>query len=588
MSPAPIRYRVAMPEPASHEFHVTMDIPPLPERQSLDIVFPVWAPGSYMVRDFSRHVYELAATAGGRSLALERLDKARWRLQTGGRAATVRYRVFAFEQSVRTSVLDDSHAFWNGTSLFFLVDGETARPCLLEVEPAPGWRISTALPALRGRPHAFRAADYDELVDSPVEIGTHALFAFRAGGARFQVAWQGESNVDRSRMLATLRRIVEATGAMFGGFPFDRYLFIVHALPARGGGLEHARSCALDIAGFSFEDEKGYQSFAELAAHEFFHVWNVKRIHDRCLGPFDYAKENYTRLLWFHEGFTEYMQGHILLRAGLLATERYLKDLAEDWTRYRARPGRNVTPLSELSYEAWIKQYKPAENHQNRMVSYYDKGRWAALVLDLLLRQATRGRRGLPELFARLWRRVAARGRPVDAAIIRREAEALAGRSLSSYFGRYIDGTAELPVPDLLRTAGIEVEAAAPGDANDPVRAKRLQSWCGLVFAGNGEGERATLKNVVPNSPAWRAGLTYNDEVVAVDGIRVGSSTVAKRLADHAPGQSASLAFFRKDRLREATLRMRRSPERRWSFALDPEAPDAARTLRRHWLGARD
>jgi predicted metalloprotease with PDZ domain len=585
---APIRYRVAMPEPQSHEFHVTMDIPALPERRSLDIVFPVWAPGSYLVRDFSRHVYELGATAGGKPLVIERLDKARWRLQTGGRAATVRYRVFAFEQSVRTSFLDDRHAFWNGTSLFFLVEGESERPCLLEVEPPAGWRISCALPALRRQPHLFRAANYDELVDSPVEVGTHDLFAFRASGTRFEVAWQGESNVERTRMLAILRRIVDATGALFGGFPFARYLFIVHALPARGGGLEHAASCTLDIAGFAFEDEKGYQSFAELAAHEFFHAWNVKRIHDRVLGPFDYARENYTRLLWFHEGFTEYMQGLILLRAGLLTAERYLKDLAEDFTRYAARPGRNVTPLSELSYEAWIKQYKPAENHQNRVVSYYDKGRWAALVLDLLLRQATGGRRGLADLFGRLWRSFGAKGRAIDAAIIQREAEAMAGRSLGSYFRRFIDGTAELPVPDVLRGAGVKVEVAAPGDANDPVKARRLQSWCGLVFAGNGDAEKATVKNVVPGSPAWRAGLSYGDEVVAVDGLRVSNSTVGRRLADHAPGESATLSFFRKERLHQATIRMRRTPERKWAFALDPEATPAVKALRRHWLGTTD
>jgi predicted metalloprotease with PDZ domain len=588
MPQAPIRYRVAMPEPQSHELHVTLEIPALAERRALDIVFPVWAPGSYLVRDFSRHVYDLEAVAGTRRLALDRLDKARWRLQTGGRAATVRYRVFAFETSVRTSFLDDSHAFWNGTSLFFLVDGEADRPCLLDVEPPPGWRISTALPALRGQPSSFRAKNYDELVDSPVEIGVHELHVFRAGGTRFEVALQGPTNVDRRRLLATLRKIVQTTGAMFSGFPCQRYLFIIHALPARGGGLEHADSCTLDIAGNSFEDEKGYQSFAELAAHEFFHAWNVKRIHDRALGPFDYGKENYTRLLWFHEGFTEYMQGLVLVRAGLVTAERYLKDLAEDWTRYRARPGRSVTSLSELSYEAWIKQYKPAENHVNRMVSYYDKGRWAGLILDLLLRSATAGRRGLPDLFSRLWLAHAAQGRAIDAAAIRREAEYLAGRSLSSYFRRFIDGTVELPVPELLRGAGVKVEARAPADASDAVKAKRLLPWSGLVFAANGDSEKAVVKNVVPASPAWRAGLTFGDEIVAVDGSRVTGASVGKRFADHAPGKSAEVAFFRKDRLRTAMVRLARNPERKWSFAMDAEASPRTRLLRRHWLGIKD
>jgi predicted metalloprotease with PDZ domain len=588
MPAAPIHYRVAMPEPQSHELHVTIEIPALPERSTLDIGFPVWAPGSYLVRDFPRNVYDLQAECGQRPVALARLDKSRWRLRTDGRAVRLRYRVFAFETSVRTSFLDDSHAFWNGTSVFFYVDGERERPCLLDIQPLPGWRISTALPVLRGRPQTYRAQSYDELVDSPVEIGAHERHGFRSGRTRFEVALQGTTNLDRARMLAILRAIADTTGVIFGGFPFDRYLFIVHALPIRGGGLEHANSCTLDIAGLSFEDERAYQSFAALAAHELFHAWNVKRIHDRALGPLDYTKENYTRLLWFHEGFTEYLQELLLMRAGLLPAERYLKELAEAWSRYRARPGRNVTPLSELSYEAWIKQYKPAENHANRMVSYYDKGRWAGLVLDLQLRSATGGRRGLPELFARLWRAHGRKGRAIDAAVIRREAESLAGHSLASYFRRFIDGTAELPVPELLRAAGVRVEVATPSDPTDPTKSRRLLPWTGLVFAVNGNGERALVKNVIPASPGWRAGLTFGDEIVAVAGTRVSNATVARRFADHAPGNTVTVSYFRKDRLRHTRLRLARNPERRWAFSIDGQAPPRIKALRRRWLGTRD
>jgi predicted metalloprotease with PDZ domain len=586
----PIRYHVAMPEPQSHEFHITMEIPALPERQSIDLVFPVWAPGSYLVRDFSRHIYELDIKhPGGRpKVDCQRIDKSRWRIKTDGRAVTLRYRVFAFEISVRTSFLDDSRAFLNGTSLFFLVEGETARPCVLRIEPARGWAVSTALPSLLGRAHAFRASDYDELVDSPVEVGTHERLDFRVGGTRFDVALQGRTNLDRRRMVSMLRAITQNTGAMFGGFPFRRYLFIIHALASRGGGLEHACSTTLDISGFSFEDEKGYQSFAELAAHEFFHAWNVKRIHDRVLGPFDYSKENYTDLLWFHEGFTEYAQGLVLLRAGLLSVDRHLKDLAEDWGRYITRPGRNVSPLSQLSYETWIKQYKPAENHTNRMVSYYDKGRWAGLVLDLQLRLSSDGKRGLPDLFRRLWLRHGVRNRGIDAAAIRTEAEALAGRSLGSYFRRFVDGTAELPVPALLKKVGIAISAVAHAqhERHDATKAARLLGWSGLVF-GNGNDDAAVVKNVVPDSPAWRAGITFGDELVAVDGSRVNAATVAKRLADAGPGQQVAVSFFRKDQLRSARFRMVRNPERRWTFTVDKDAGQAQRRLRHRWLGVK-
>jgi len=583
-----ISYRVAMPEPTSHEFHVTMDVPALPGRESVDLLFPAWAPGSYLVRDFSRHVYDLGVRdrRSERPLGCERLDKLRWRVRSRGRAFRVRYRVFAFEASVRTSFLDDSHAFWNGTSLFFLVEGESQRPCHLVVEPPAGWHVSSSLPVRPRVRNTFLARDYDELVDSPVEVGTHARFDFHLGGTRFEVALYGRTHADTTRLLSDLRAISKTTGALFGGFPFERYLYIIHALPTRGGGLEHANACALDIAGFSFDDEKGYQSFAELAAHEFFHAWNVKRIRDRALGPFDYSKENYTNLLWFHEGFTDYMQGLILLRAGRLTVERYLKDLGEDYSRYRARPGRNVTPLSQLSFEAWIKQYKPADNHANRMVSYYDKGRWAGLVLDLLLRTGSGGRRGLPDLFRHLWLRYAARGHSIDADIIRAEAEALAGRSLAGYFRRFIDGTAELPVPALLRLAGVDARSDRPErqEKTDAVRAARMAGYTGLVF-GTGEREGAVVRNVVPGSPAWRGGLSFGDEVVAVDDNRVTPATVAKRLADGKPGQEVTVSFFRQDRLRSVTLRLARNPERKWTFTALPNLSPEQRRIRRQWLG---
>jgi len=239
-TPAPIQYRVAMSAPATHEFEVEMRVPALPDRDTVEIVFPTWAPGSYLVRDFVRHVSGLAITdAGGRRLASERLDKQRWRIWTDGRPFRVRYRVFAFEASVRTSFLDDSHGYWNGTSLFFHVAGELERPCRVTVVPPArsGWRVATALPRARG---GYAAADFDDLVDAPFEIGTHETRAFAVGRTKFELALYGRCNADSARLVDILRRIVVATGKMFGGFPFDRYLFIVHALPVGSGGLERS------------------------------------------------------------------------------------------------------------------------------------------------------------------------------------------------------------------------------------------------------------------------------------------------------------------------------------------------------------
>jgi predicted metalloprotease with PDZ domain len=586
ISTAPVRFHVAMPEPQSHELVVTMEIPALPDRQRLRLGMPAWAPGSYMVRDFARHVYDLAVTdLRGRPVPTVRLDKQRWEIASEGRAVRVAYRVFAFEESVRTSIFDDAHAFWNGSSLFFYVEEELARPAHVEVAPRPGWRVSTALPSVSGRASTFRANSYDELCDSPFEVGTHDLETFKIGKTKFEVALFGRSNADRGRLLGDLRKIVTATGELFGGFPFDRYLFIIHHLGARGGGLEHANSCTLDIAGLGFEDDKAYQRFAELAAHEFFHAWNVKRIRDRVLGPFDYERENYTRLLWFHEGFTEYMESIILLRAGVLDPGTYLDDLAEEWPRYAYRPGRNVTPLSELSFEAWTKLYKPSDNHTNRTVSYYEKGKWVALVLELMLRQATRGKRGVEDLFIALWREFQTTGRGLGEDDIEAAVTALAGQSLDDYFESYIRGTEELPVLELLTQAGISVVSEAPweNDRGDDVKRERQRAYAGIAW-GNA-GERAIVRSVVPEGPAWAAGLTYGDDVIAVAGQRVNAATAARRFSDFQPGNKVEVHFFRKDNLRSAHVVLGENPERRVRLSPAPRPSRTARAVRRAWLG---
>ena len=591
---APVTYRVAMPDPQSHEYEIQLDVPALAGRETVDLVFPAWAPGSYLVRDFVRHVYRLAITDGrGRALPAQRLDKGRWRVETGGRPFCARYRVFAFEQSVRTSFLDDSHAYWNGTSLFFFVDGELARRCRVVVTPPPGarWHVDTALEPVRGARRTWVAADFDELVDAPFEVGLHARRRFKVGRARFELALYGRTNAEVDRLVDVLRRVVAATGKIFGGFPFRRYLFIVHALPVGSGGLEHRASVTMDITGLSFEDETGYHKFADLAAHEFFHAWNVKRIRDATLGPFDYTRESYTRLLWLHEGFTDYLANVIILRAGVTREKHFWRWIAEDWPKYASRPGRNETPLSELSFEAWIKLYKPAENHVNRAVSYYEKGLWVGMALDLTLRLRTGGKRGLPELFRVLWHELDEGARHVAEADVRAAARAVAGaragsaaaRELDAFFDRYVNGTDELHLPALWRRAGLSVREQTEwqGDDVDAVRAARARAWTGLAL----QPERTTVRNVVPDSPAWRAGLTFNDELVAVDGARVTAATFAKRIADRRPGDETRLTYFRRDELREATLTLAETPDRKLVLAPDPKANALAKAVRAGWLG---
>lgn len=599
VEPAPIRYHLEIPAPHQQYVHVTMQVPALRGRSS-DVAMPAWAPGSYLVRDFARHVYDLRAEGeGARALAVERLDKQTWRVEHEGRPFTVRYRVFAAEPSVRTSHVDDRHASLLGSSLLLYVVGQLERPAEVDVALPDGWSAHTALlpraPAEAGVAR-FSAAGYDALVDAPIELGTPAVRRFREGEVELEHVLTGAEGtaIDHARLAADAARVVRAQGELMGGLPFSRYVFLLRVSPHGGGGLEHADSTSMMMRRADFDDDGGYARAARLVAHELFHAWNVKRIHDVALGPFDYAKEVHSRLLWLHEGCTETMEAQSLLRAGLVAPADYVRDLGERWTAYVAKPGRNYDPIAEISFEAWTKGYKPAPNHDAVAVSYYEKGDLigVALDLELRLRAAGRGREGsLAGLFRRLMQSHAAKGRGITPADVEAAAAAEAGEDMAWFFARYVDGTEELPLPAILERAGVQVHASAPWLDDDgrpraePTRAQRLQRiWSGLELSDD-----AVVRTIVPGAPADAAGLMLGDAIVAVDGLEARTrAAVRARLADHEPGQTATLALFRDGRLVEHALVLGESPLRTYRFTLRAaaELPAAVRRARDGWLGA--
>lgn len=596
---APLRYRVEIPAPHQQYVHVAMEVAE-PTGRRTQVAMPAWAPGSYLVRDFARHVYDLRAeaTRDGRALPVERLDKQTWRVEHGGRPFTVRYRVFAAEPSVRTSHVDDLHASLLGSSLFLYVVGELRRPATVDVALPPSWTAHTALAAEEGAPPGvarFSAPDYDALVDAPIELGTPVVRRFTVDGAAFEYVLTGAEGtaIDVERLAADAERVAAAQGELMGGFPFERYVFLMRVSPHGGGGLEHASSTSMMMRRADFDDEGGYVRAARLAAHELYHAWNVKRIHDRALGPFDYAKETHSRLLWLHEGCTETMEAQSLLRAGLSTPEAYVRDLGERWTAYVAKPGRNHDPISAISFEAWIKAYKPAPNHANVAVSYYEKGDLigVALDLELRLRAAARGREGsLAGLLRRLMASHGEAGRGITEADVVAAAGAEAGEDMAWFFARYVDGTEELPLPDVLARAGIEVRATAPWlDADGRpratlTRAQRSQRiWSGIELTEDGR-----VRNVQPGSPADAAGLMLEDEIVAVERLEARTrAAVIARLADHDPGDTISVSLFRGGRLVERALTLAESPARTYVLALRPEAEltPEQRRVRNAWLG---
>jgi predicted metalloprotease with PDZ domain len=576
-----MRYRVALPDPDSHLFHVeaTLSKPgPNPE-----ICFPIWTPGSYLVREFARHVEGLRAEDGeGRPLPLTRLDKHRISVAAGGaRAVVLRYRVYANELSVRTCHLDGTHGYLNGAAVFPYAAGRLDEPCALEVAPPEGWQVATAL---AGGPTRFTARDYDELADSPLEIGRHRLLRLEAGGKPHELAIWGRAHLDEAALVEDVRRIVEVFARLFGGLPYDRYLFILHLADKRRGGLEHARSTTLNVARTGFFPRDAYEESLGLVAHEFFHLWNVKRLRPAALTPYDYAREQYTRLLWWFEGVTSYYDGLALVRAGITDPRRYLRTLGQSLTTLSRTPGAAKLSAEESSFLTWVKQYRPDENSVNSTVSYYLKGELVALALDLALRRAGSS---LDVLLRTLVARQAAGGLPEDG-VERAAAGILGTEAARRFFDRYVRGVEPLELG--LEQVGLRIGRRAEVGFDDKGGTPRAENgrpeagWLGIELVA---GPKLAVQSVREGSPAARAGLYAEDEIVAEDGFRVDRGALWDRLCQEGPGGRLRLTVFRRDELREVEVPLAPAPQDTVWIEPIPDAPADARAAFEAWCGAR-
>lgn len=578
----PLHYRLSIPRPADQYIHIELRIR-RPPGKAVDVAMPAWIPGSYRVRDFARHVYDFSAhTPSGVALPWVRTDKQTWRIDHGGQEVVVRYRVFAAEETVRTSHVDDRHASVNGPSVFMYLPGQRSRDCELELDLPEGWQAYGALDPVG--PHSYRVADYDALVDAPLELGNPLVRTFQIGATRFDYVLRGVEGfpADVTRLVTDAEHVATALGEEMGGFPMLRYVFLVAINRDGGGGLEHDNSTMIMLRRSEFQGERGYTRAVELAAHELFHAWNVRRIRDAALRPYDYRAETPSELLWFHEGFTESVQELALLRAGLRDADAFLSELATAWTTYLAIPGRNAEPIAAVSRDAWIRAYQPAPNHPNVAVSYYDKGKFLGLTLDieLRLRAAARQQQGdLMGMFRRLMQSHGDGERGLTHRDIVAAASAEAGEDMAWFFERYVLGTEEIPFPQTLARIGVTVETANPWDEDPTARAD-----AGLELAGT------RISNIYPDSPGSAAGLMRDDEIIAVDGTRVGDTASFRAfLAAAGPEAQVVLTVFRSDVLREIPVQLRENPARLVRFALTEPAslPPGIENLRTRWLRTR-
>jgi predicted metalloprotease with PDZ domain len=582
-----IRYLVELDDLHSHHFRVTLTVPRPAAQQALAL--PVWINGSYMVREFSRHLSALEARQGRRVLPLRQLDKACWQADCSGRAALVlRYRVYAFDTSVRAAFLDDRRGFFNGTSLCLRVLGQESAPHRLQLgRLPPDWEAATAMaPAADGTPQAFDAGSYDDLVDHPVELGSFWRGSFSAAGVPHTMVVAGAlPGFDGDRLLADAQRICAAQIAFWQGDdggppPFSHYLFQLNAVEDGYGGLEHRNSTALiaprrDLPRRGMDGiPDGYLSLLGLISHEYFHAWNVKRLKPAELAAPDWQRENHSTLLWFFEGVTSYYDELMLHRCGLIDATRYLRLLAKTVNAVAATPGREVQSVAEASFDAWVKYYRTDENTPNATVSYYLKGALVALCLDLTLRQ--RGR-SLDAVLRGLWQRAAAQpsaGLLTEAAIADMLAQ-VAGRRLDAELQAWVHGKAELPVAELLAALGVQGRPQRAG----------LAASLGLRLS-EGPVSGVQVKSVLAGSVAAAAGLSAGDELLAVDGWRI--RRLDEALAWIRSDQPISVLLVRDQRVLTRVLQPRSASPLNSTLALAlQEAPSRAVAARRRaWLDA--
>ncbi|HYX14712.1 MAG TPA: M61 family metallopeptidase [Nostoc sp.] len=537
-----IHYLVAMSQPETHLFEVTLRLVDY-HSPILDLKLPVWTPGSYLVREYAKNLQDFEAFAEGKPLPLQKISKNHWQVDKKDVSElTVRYRIFANELSVRTNHLDATHGYFNGAALFFRITGWENQPIRVTIVlPRPEWQVTTALPPVVEEKNTFLAGDFDTLVDTPFEIGCHQLYNFEVLGKPHELAIWGQGNFQAQQIIADIQKIIQVEAQMFGGLPYQRYVFLLHLFSQAFGGLEHKDSCSLIYQRFGFRAQDKYNRFIQLVAHEFFHLWNVKRIRPKALEVFDYDQENYTPSLWFCEGTTSYYDLLIPLRAGIYDVQSYLNNLGKEITRYEMTPGRKIQTVSESSFDAWIKLYRPDANSGNSQISYYLKGEMVSLLLDLLIRSTHNNQRSLDDVMLKMWQQFGQDEIGYTPEQLQEVIESVAGIDLTDFFKRYIDNTDDLPFNQYLEPFGLQVVA---DQQEEPYLGVRI----------NTENGREIVKFVETGSPAQVGGIDAGDELLAIDGIKVTAGGLSDRLKDYQPNDKIEVAVFHQDELRTYSI----------------------------------
>ena len=568
-----IAYTVSMSKPATHLLEVEMRLKWQQMPDQAELKMPVWTPGSYLVREYGRHVQDFAVkNATGTPLGWRKINKNTWQIDSKGAGEVVAtYRVYSNELTVRTNELNDEHGFWNNAALLMFPKDQLAAPSTVKVMPFGDWKVATGLPKVAGQENTFRAPNFDVLYDSPFEVSNFIEASFTVQGKPHRYVITGEGNYDLKAMTRDTAKIVEEAYKMFGELPYDDYTFIVNL--RGGGGLEHLNSTALQWNRFGFKPAARYRGFLGLVAHEYFHAFNVKRIRPDALGPFDYENENYTKLLWVAEGATEYYSNVLLRRAGLVSDKEFLNARAAGITDLQNRPGRFETSVEEASFDAWVKYYRQDENSINNQISYYDKGEIVNMMLDITIRTASNGAKSLDNVMRHLYDEFYKKNRNFTPEDYQKVSEMMAGRSLEDFFSKYVRGEAEIDYAAIMAPIGIKVEIAQPN---------KNRAYIGADTAE--ENGRLNIRTVPAGTPAYDQGLNTGDQIVAIDGNRASTQFLQTYLGEKKPGDKVRLTLFRFDRIRDVDFTLGGNMRTEVSFAPVASPTEDQKRLYRDYL----
>jgi len=571
---SPLSHVIKMPEPQTHYFEITttVDLSHTPYKKPfVDFKMAAWTPGSYLIREFAKNLEAVKAEANGKSMPISKINKNTWRVALGAsiKKIQVTYRVYAFELSVRTSFLDDSHGYINPANVLLFVSDFSNLPHDIRIEPYKNFKVvSTALKET-GK-FTYQAKNLDELIDSPIEIGNHKVWDFKVNGIPHQIAFYGSTKVDSVKFVADVIRVCEETQKVVGEHPCDHYLFIMHNIGRGTGGLEHLYSTTCSVSRTAYESESGYQGILGLLAHEYFHLWNVKRIRPKSLGPFDYENENYTHNLWLSEGITSYYSGVILQRMGKISNQGYANRIAAEITSVENTPGSHLESAAEASWDAWIKYYRPNENSRNQTVSYYDKGMLLGYVLNAWIIKSTQGQKSIDDVFKFLYQAYYKKlNRGFTDAELEDAFTKVAGTSAKPIFESYIYG---VQTPDY----------------------KNLFNEFGFTWSNTNEGKSipylgftalsGKITSVYRGASAYVYGLNVGDEIVSAN--KINFESVDKLLADKKVGDTILFTVKRDGLERSFVIPVQQTPLLSFSLTDQKTLTENQKKLRLKWLGS--